>query len=299
MVKHYFHRTLLLSILLSGIYFLTLGCTQSNIEEIAQPSPTSQADESLPANNALPAVSHLVWSTHFEMPDWMETWHMRRQGAWGQENLQVVADITNKFGKILRVAYPVGSASPTATRNQGSPVGGGQFYADLHMLPSDALRLSYYVRFSNNFDFAKGGKLPGLFGGTVTSGGNIPDGTNGFSTRFMWRRDGAGEIYAYLPSSKDYGTSIGRGNWQFQPGVWHHIEQQIILNQPQSADGSIQVWFNGAQVLNQSGLIFRTTQHLQIEGIFFSTFFGGNDASWATPQDVYIDFADFSMSSVN
>ncbi|NET48353.1 MAG: hypothetical protein F6K09_06420, partial [Merismopedia sp. SIO2A8] len=127
----------------------------------------------------------------------------------------------------------------------------------------------------------------------------IPDGTNGFSTRFMWRKDGEGEVFAYLPNSSDFGTSIGRGSWRFQPGKWHHIEQEVVLNDPGRENGRIRVWLDGEQVLDREDLIFRSTSELKIEGIFFSTFFGGGDKSWATPKDVYIDFADFSVMNVN
>jgi hypothetical protein len=30
-----------------------------------------------------------------------------------------------------------------------------------------------------------------------------------------------------------------------------------------------------------------------VTAVFFSTFFGGHEASWATPVDTFIDFADF------
>ncbi|NEP19274.1 MAG: polysaccharide lyase [Leptolyngbya sp. SIO4C1] len=193
--------------------------------------------------------------------------------------------------------YPAGSASPSVSRQTGAPLGGAQFYANLTLPPRSARRLSYYVRFSENFDFVKGGKLPGLFGGDGASGGNIPDGTDGFSTRLMWRRAGKGELYAYLPTSENYGTSIGRGAWQFQPGVWYLLEQVVRLNDPDRSNGQIQVWVDGDLVIDQGGLRFRQVESLQIDGLFFSTFFGGGDASWATPHDVYIDFADFSVSA--
>lgn len=296
-MKLYLYYVLLTGSLM-GMGWAVASCSQLSRTKFSPASPPKES-QSTSINDTSPNHSNLLWSTDFETSDWMTAWHSRREGAWGHENLQVVTDPTGKFKHFLRVSYPAGSASPAATRNQDAPVGGGQFYADLSLPPREALRLSYYIRFSDNFDFVKGGKLPGLFGGTVTSGGNIPDGTNGFSTRFMWRREGAGEVYAYLPSSKDYGTSFGKDNWRFQPGVWHHIEQQVTLNQPQSSNGSIQVWLDGRQVLNQNDLLFRTSDRLQIEGIFFSTFFGGNDISWATPQDVYADFAGFSVSSIS
>ncbi|MFB2893577.1 polysaccharide lyase [Aerosakkonemataceae cyanobacterium BLCC-F50] len=240
-----------------------------------------------------------LWANNFTNTNWMEEWGVKKRASWGLKNIEVMENSESKITKYLRVRYPQESASPTVSRKDNAPVGGAQFFANLNMQPRDALRLSYYVRFSHNFDFVKGGKLPGLFGGTVNTGGKIPDGTNGFSTRYMWRRNGDGEVYAYLPTSSEHGTSLGRGNWQFKPGNWHFIEQEVILNQPGKNNGRIKVWLDGKQVLEQDELTFRTTNDLKIEGILFSTFFGGGDPSWATPKDVYADFANFSVSSVN
>ena len=231
------------------------------------------------------------------LEEWIQQWGVRKRGKWGFENISFVKDPSGRFSQVLRVRYPSGSASPSVSRKNNVSIGGAQFCADLRMSPKNSLRLSYYLRFSKNFDFVKGGKLPGLFGGTEISGGKIPDGTNGFSTRFMWRRNGDGEVYAYLPTNKKYGTSIGRGNWKFIPGKWHHLEQEVKLNQPGSNNGQIKVWLDGKKVLDEGGLTFRTTEALKIEGIFFSTFFGGGDASWATQSDVFVDFAKFSVSA--
>jgi hypothetical protein len=226
---------------------------------------------------------------------WMKHWQTSDRGSWGLNNLEITRDSTQKFDRVLRVRYPANSASPTVSKKEGNPLGGAQFYSKLNLSPQDSLTLSYYVRFSENFNFVKGGKLPGLFGGKGNNGGNIPDGTDGFSTRYMWRKQGDGEIYAYLPTSKNHGTSIDRGSWQFKPGQWYHLRQQVTLNQPDRQNGSIRVWVNDRKVIDRTGLVFRTTKDLKIDGILFSTFFGGNDSSWATPQDVYVDFADFSV----
>jgi hypothetical protein len=153
------------------------------------------------------------------------------------------------------------------------------------------------VRFQPDFDFVKGGKLPGLYGGTVTGGQEIPDGTNGFSTRYMWRAGGEGEVYAYLPTSDEHGTSLGRGCWAFTPGRWTAIQQRVQLNTPGETDGQVTVWQDGKQVFSRGGLEFRTTEQLRIDGLFFSTFFGGGDTSWATPVDQYADFAAFTISN--
>lgn len=56
--------------------------------------------------------------------------------------------------------------------------------------------VTYEVAFDAGYDWVKGGKLPGLRGGlnsTGCSGGNAANGQDCFSTRVMWRQNGAGE----------------------------------------------------------------------------------------------------------
>ncbi|MBF2083709.1 polysaccharide lyase [Thermoleptolyngbya sp. C42_A2020_037] len=241
--------------------------------------------------------SRVLWRGNFGQ-GWEQRWGVQQRGGFGPQNRQIASERGGTHPLFLRVRYPQGSISPGAVSRYNVPLGGSQFFARLPIGPQEAVRLSYAVRFSSNFNFVRGGKLPGLYGGAGNTGGNIPNGTDGFSTRFMWRQNGAGEVYAYLPTSRGYGTSIGQGNWRFSPGVWHRIDQEVTLNTPGQANGRIRVWFNGRQVLDQQGLTFRTVPQLQIDGILFSTFFGGEDPSWATPRSVHADFADFVVYSV-
>ncbi len=241
------------------------------------------------------ATASVLWSGDFRQ-NWQQDWQVQTQGGWGKENLEIIRQPQGPFSEFLRVHYPANSASPSVSRKSNVPLGGGQFYATLGIAPQERLRLSYSVRFPADFDFVKGGKLPGLYGGIGNSGGTIPNGRDGFSSRLMWRRNGAGEIYAYLPSSQDYGTSLGQGSWRFQPGQWQRIEQELWLNHPGQVDGQAKIWIDGRLVLDQGNLLFRTASELQIDGIFFSTFFGGGDRSWATPKDTEIDFANFEVS---
>lgn len=240
--------------------------------------------------------SRVLWSNTFDGIRWRSPWHLDQIGTWGLDNCQIVQLSDGPFERVLRVRYPAGSASPGVSDRHGIAIGGAGFRATLGLTPQEQLRLSYYVRFADDFEFVKGGKLPGLYGGIANSGGNIPDGTNGFSTRFMWRQQGKGEVYAYLPTSEQYGTSLGSGHWQFQPGQWHHLVQEVTLNHPRQADGRIRVWVDEQLVLDQSNLVFRSTDALKIDGIFFSTFFGGGDLSWSTPKETYADFAHFSVT---
>ncbi|MEO1300568.1 MAG: polysaccharide lyase, partial [Cyanobacteria bacterium J06636_16] len=267
-------------------------------------SPSTDSDDSstidAAGTNEAPVEGTTLWSDSFSSSDWMNDWGVRDGKSWGlSDTMEIVPSSQGKSGQALRVSYPAGSGSPSISRRKGGVLGGGQFYADLDLDPQDELRLSYDVRFSENFDFVKGGKLPGLFGGEGNSGGNIPDGTDGFSTRLMWRGDGDGEVYAYLPTSENYGTSIERGAWQFEPGDWTRVEQEVKLNHPKRSDGEIRLWVNDELVIDQRDLKFRTVDSLKIDGVFFSTFFGGGDPSWATPRDVHADFANFAVSAAS
>lgn len=272
------------------IALLGVGCGQ------VQPSITAESPFSQAIERPIQTTQDKpLWQGGFADQNWRSHWQVRQQEDWGWQNAEVVADPTRQFTRVLRVRYPAGSVSPSFSRKTGAPLGGMQFFANLGIAPQDSLKLSYHVYFSKDFEFVKGGKLPGLFGGKGNSGGDIPNGTDGFSTRLMWRRKGSGEVYAYLPTSRKHGTSIGRGQWQFRPGTWHHIEQQVDLNQASRKDGRIQVWLDGRKVLNKDKLQFRSTARLKIDGILFSTFFGGSDRSWAPSKEVVIYFADFSV----
>lgn len=213
---------------------------------------------------------------------------------WGTEqNVEILSPEATGLGEPgLRVHYPAGTSSPGDTEE-----GGAGFYTeDASFTASDRGCLQYRVRFEPGFDFVKGGKLPGLYGGEAPSGGTAADGENGFSMRFMWREDGQGELYEYVVNhddDEDYGVSVGRGLWRFPVGRWVTIEQEVILNDPGQNNGVARVWIDGAPVLEQNGIVYRTTDSLTIDGLMFSTFFGGDGEEWRTPRDQTIDFAAF------
>lgn len=98
---------------------------------------------------------------------------------------------TSPTSPVLRVTYPNGSYS--------HDTGGTQFYTLWNSTDSHGfiiMMLTYEVGFDEDFDWVKGGKLPGLRGGLNSSGcsgGNKADGQDCFSSRLMWRKGGAGE----------------------------------------------------------------------------------------------------------
>jgi hypothetical protein len=214
--------------------------------------------------------------------------------AWGLEENTSIVPADGSYPAAIQVMFPEGSYSPAA---DDAPRGGAGFHVMLPGRPAvEQACLRYAVQFPAGFDWVKGGKLPGLFGGQPPSGGGEVEGDDGFSIRYMWREAGAGEAYAYIVNKPDdFGVSIGRGSWQFPTGTWTVLEQEIVLNQPSQANGTLRVWVDGQQVIEQTDIVYRTTDDVTIDGLMFSTFFGGGDKSWATPKQQEIRFSDFEI----
>ncbi|OCF75853.1 alginate lyase [Kwoniella mangroviensis CBS 8886] len=221
---------------------------------------------------------------------------------------------------VIRIEYPQGSYSKRT--------GGTQFYAN-PLTSSNAkvaagsgnstttgqyerMLLSYDVWFPVGYAWNQGGKLPGLRGGPDPkgcSGGNETDGTTCFSTRLMWRSGGAAEVYAYIPTSQknfcsqsqvtcnsDYGTSLARGSFSFVTGQWQTVQLLVVLNEVGTANGIVELWYNGVQALKFTNLVLRTSTDLNsVGGMFFSTFFGGDDSTWATPTDQFSYFRNIQL----
>jgi hypothetical protein len=126
--------------------------------------------------------------------------------SFGLDRSKLLTDPTAPGGRVLRVTYPKGSASPTVGRVDNAPAGGAQAYLRLPR-PVDTLTLRYQVRFPPRFDFVKGGKLPGLFGGAGGSGGEHY--ADGFSTRYMWRTGATARCTPTCPGSRGTATASG------------------------------------------------------------------------------------------
>jgi len=236
--------------------------------------PTSDAHDETPSKWTSPTFYSDLSSfnvTHF---------------STGRKNLEVVAGVTpdaenkpladdqstwTKASSMIQIFYPEGSVNP-----KSRPQGGSQFYAaPLNLRYARSVTFAYSVFFPGDFDWVKGGKLPGLYGGrTGCSGGDAAD--DCFSTRMMWRRGGAGELYLYAPKDRQtpslcntpplsvcdqaYGLSIGRGSFQFALGSWTRIRQTVVLNTPGYQDGAFRLEVNGRVVLDLSDVFYRDAQ---------------------------------------
>jgi hypothetical protein len=139
----------------------------------------------------LHVVYSLVWIGDFAK---FSTWKI--ENSYNDGNRQVVNDPKGGNDKVLKVKYPAGSVS----NRPGLMKGGTGFY----VYPFGTQKVShaifeYDVLFPKDFDFVKGGKLPGMFGGRISpscSGGD--DAHDCFTARFMFDKDAGGEIFMLL-----------------------------------------------------------------------------------------------------
>lgn len=218
------------------------------------------------------------------------------------------ADAFGGSGSSLSVLYPAGFAGPRETGAQWNLEFGESF---------EEAVLTYRVKFADGFDFVRGGKLPGLAGGTAPTGSVRADGVNGWTGRLMWRTDFTG-VSGQPEQPTTFGISYAKHTTSgfnmdgrqedrvffenadgqrtvLLPGQWYQITQRIKMNTLGAFDGIQQIWIDDQLVLDESDLEFRTTDQLAIDQVYFSTFFGGNN-DWRTSKDEVVFFDDFVIS---
>ncbi|MEM7697758.1 MAG: polysaccharide lyase [Verrucomicrobiota bacterium] len=210
--------------------------------------------------------------------------------AWHslEDRVAVISAGGSRGDQVLEIRYPAGAF--------GSKKSGASFVAELP--PAEEYFLSYRFRFSEGFPFVKGGKLPGLSsGGSKYTGGRQPPKTGGWSARYMWRREGDLELYLYHPEMKAPTGDRVPLDFRCEPFIWYTLTQRIRVNHLGKANGLIQVWIDGRQSLNLTGLQLRSEDLGLIDSFLFSTFFGGGSKSWAPEAACSIQFDQFVISS--
>ena len=234
-------------------------------------------------------------------------WNTPQWNNGVSEQRASIVDNAEAFdGKSLAVSYPQGL--------HGSNTTGAQWILDLGQGYED-LTMEYRVKFGAGFDFVRGGKLPGLVGGEANTGGDKPDGTDGWSARMHWRTGGSSgsqlssdkaNISQYLyhvDQPTDFGEDFRwddapSGDWsELESDRWYHIKNRIVMNTPGQNDGIVQAWLDDELVLDLNNIRFRDVANLQIDKFYFSTFFGGSGDQWSTTDNEIAYFDDFRITT--
>jgi len=225
----------------------------------------------------------------------------------------------------------------------------GHSTASAKAVPSKAYTLSYQMYFEPGFDFAKGGKLPGLAAAAFDSGctedGSDKRQTSNWSERLMWRANGRLQLYSYdqsrasgscgvemtidwkdgEPKFEQPGLIPNDDKFRLKAGVWYSVQLSVRVNdnnsvkykldasgqpekdadgyiQPISGNGAVALYIKSADGSQRRQIVFNDvalrdecdgpcpatvpdSPESLVNGVFFSTFYGGNETKRTTCVD--------------
>lgn len=225
--------------------------------------------------------------------DWR---HPPWENGISQGLVSIADDNSPNHPRVLQVFYPKGSFS-------ASTIGKTQWILKFNKTYNE-LYCSYYIKFGKDFNFVKTGKLPGLVGGKHNSGGEKPNGFDGWSSRVVWLVNGEiGQYVYHTDQPSKYGQvfkySYNGNNVLIERDRWYKIANRVVMNTPWKKNGIMQAWIDDNLVLDIRNLRFRNVDSFGIDAFYFSTFFGGNDESFAAVKDEYVFFDRFLISSTS
>ena len=137
----------------------------------------------------------------------------------------------------------------------------------------------------------------------------------------MWRKDGDGEVFTYMthdqmPSWTEWcqeladvdlyrrvhctgyaAIQIGTKSFRFRHEKWHKVRMTVHLNSQRGQPGYISLWLDDHAEVHATDVVMRSRFDFGIDGILFSTFYGGSDPTWACPADTYTYFRNMKLST--
>lgn len=212
-------------------------------------------------------------------------------------------------------------------RSVGMNSGCGFHCNPLDTFPVDHAVLEYEVFFPKNFEWVKGGKLPGMGIGAGTesaTGGEWC--ADGGSFRVMWRERGQAIGYLYLPlhiatnkkrdstiliqkdafekaADRSLGKPAGIDLWFhsgkpifFKRGSWNTVRMELRMNTTGRFDGGIKLTIND-ETRELDDVLFRKRNDIKINQMIFASFFGGSGSEWRAKKPEVIRYRNFSVGN--
>ena len=187
----------------------------------------------------------------------------------------------------IGVSLNKGSASP---RWAAGAKGGMSYPWEPRSLQSKtAACLTYHVLLPADFDFHRGGVLPGLAGAEAAERGDS------FFARLVWRPAGRGGVSVRLGDGASKTGTAESDAFDFPRGRWVKLEQEVVLNTPKKADGILRVWVNGVLAVERSDISYRSKPEVALASVAAEVHYGGADAQGAAPKDAKVWLSPFQV----
>ena len=242
----------------------------------------------------------------------------------------VVCDLATPINSKWNVVWDSGKKNYTSSASSvrltykkngyGSEAGTNFRAQPAKVFPAKSATLAYKVFFPKDFDFVKGGKLPGLWGGAPGSGGGDWN-DDGFSLRVMFREKGEAVAYVYMCTDQGaysgdedcklvraqgpgfskiahHTNGAGVDLWRdsglkFIKGAWNDVELSLAVNTPGKADGTVSLKLNG--VLREFKGISWCGKRKEINGLLFASWMGGGSKEYAPDKEQWTEIKGVSL----
>ena len=116
----------------------------------------------------------------------------------------------------------------------------------------------------------------------------------------MWRKEGRGEAYLYHKNQPErYGDEIDfPEDFRFPTDTDIRVRMRVTMTDPGKKNGSIRVLIRHGEgeereVVKREDLEWRSVDAFGIDSLYFESFHGGSDKSWAPSRPSFAEFGDF------
>ncbi len=239
-----------------------------------------------PSDNGIEKDPDVILFTDFESGQWHKHW----SGGRGKTVRVVIEDNERSFQplqkKALQIKVLKGEHYGASIEYKFKDKTGGE---------PEEIYFRYYLRFGNDWNPARGGKLPGI-SGTYNRGGwggRPSNGRNGWSARgqFQGQREGKTPTGFYCYHADMRGRYGDAWIWRkdklgyLENNRWYCIEQYVRMNTPEKNDGILRGWVDGRLAFEKTDVRLRGVQDLKIECIWVNIYHGGK---WTAKSDDHL-----------
>lgn len=262
------------------------------------PSSSSRVSSSKSSPGASSAAARTSLPYTFPMTaSWADDWklvHIESTDA-SLKNVEVQEETEGKFETFFRMHIPKGSGSRFTWAFYDKPLSGFHGWAPSPAEPQKNMYLRYFVRLPKNFEYNRGGTLPGMFTGLT----NGRDDESTASLYVSWNKEGKLDLVGRF-MEKSYGATQGILSTDIllpADDEWHEIILRGQLNtEPSRGNGIIEAWLDGEKIFSTSSILFSNRTNDAWDALIPGISYGGLDNSSLSPIDQYIDVAGYEFS---
>lgn len=174
---------------------------------------------------------------------------------------------------VFKVALPKGDIS-SKRNTQG---GAGFPWRPSQLDGATSVCLAFDVWVPEDFDFSAGGILPGIATELrpqtdAADGGLYGDEswTRKLRSHLSWSNNGTLQAIAFEASPSGLSEPVFvRTDAKLQPGRWHQIQNEVVLNKAGEDNGTVRLWLDGTLVGAKEHLSLRTTDDIKFETVLY------------------------------